>query len=442
MKIKISQIILISLVFTSGLLAQSTASALFLMVSPGARAAGMGEAQVAVANDSYASYWNPAGMAFQKGYEASLMHVQWLPGLADDMYYDFVGGRVPYKDVGVFGGHIIYLNAGEQIWTNAQNEVLGSFYTYFTAAAGSFATMLSEKSAIGLNLKIVYQHLADPDIYIGTEKTNPTATSYAFDVGYLKKDIFNRIDFGLMISNIGPKVIFNDEAQADPMPTNFKAGLNVAVIKDTYNKLNITYDINKMLVASYPAMDWDNDGFVGGYDEEKRSYIINGSVDKGDFNSDGQKEIAHTDSWYAALITSWLDDWYLGGNRDLDGNHIIGGYTVVGDSTVATTGIGYGEAGYGAYNELGKKEVGNKDDYTFTNELESIVHNVGIEYWYNDIFAVRGGFYYDQLGKISAPTYGLGLRYANYGFDFGYTDGKEGHPLTNTMRFSLTIAFD
>ena len=42
--------------------AQSEAGAIFLLIAPGARAGGMGEAQVAVANDAYASYWNPAGL--------------------------------------------------------------------------------------------------------------------------------------------------------------------------------------------------------------------------------------------------------------------------------------------------------------------------------------------------------------------------------------------
>ena len=68
---------------------QSDAGAIFLLISPGARAGGMGEAQVAVANDAYASYWNPAGLAFQEGSELAVMHVNWLPSLADDMYYEF-----------------------------------------------------------------------------------------------------------------------------------------------------------------------------------------------------------------------------------------------------------------------------------------------------------------------------------------------------------------
>ena len=60
---------------------QSEAGAVFLLISPGARAGGMGEAQVAVANDVYASYWNPAGLAFLEGSELAMMHVNWLPNL-------------------------------------------------------------------------------------------------------------------------------------------------------------------------------------------------------------------------------------------------------------------------------------------------------------------------------------------------------------------------
>jgi len=47
--------------------AVSEAACLFLLISPGARAAGMGEAFVGLADDATAVYWNPAGLAFQQG---------------------------------------------------------------------------------------------------------------------------------------------------------------------------------------------------------------------------------------------------------------------------------------------------------------------------------------------------------------------------------------
>ena len=45
---------------------------------PGARAGGMGKAHVAVANDAYANYWNPAGLGFLQGRGLAMMHISWL----------------------------------------------------------------------------------------------------------------------------------------------------------------------------------------------------------------------------------------------------------------------------------------------------------------------------------------------------------------------------
>ncbi|HKJ69214.1 MAG TPA: UPF0164 family protein, partial [bacterium] len=80
--------------------AQSEAGGIFLLIPPGARAGGMGEAHVAVANDAYASYWNPAGLAFLEGRELAAMHVNWLPGLVDDIYYEFAAYRQHVPSLG------------------------------------------------------------------------------------------------------------------------------------------------------------------------------------------------------------------------------------------------------------------------------------------------------------------------------------------------------
>ena len=99
------------------------------------------------------------------------------------------------------------------------------------------------------------------------------------------------------------------------------------------------------------------------------------------------------------------------------------------------------EANWGDYNEFGQKEIGSGKNRTIQNELDKLVHNIGLEYWYSSYFALRAGYLYDKIGKINNPTFGVGLRFAGYGFDFGYTSGKPGHPLANTMRFSLNIEF-
>ena len=63
--------------FTLGEQRAGTASGTFLRIGLGARATGMGESFVAVANDPSAIYWNPAGLASLQRRELAISHVQW-----------------------------------------------------------------------------------------------------------------------------------------------------------------------------------------------------------------------------------------------------------------------------------------------------------------------------------------------------------------------------
>ena len=430
---------------------QSEAGAIFLLISPGARAGGMGEAQVAVADDAYASYWNPAGLGFLEGSELALMHVNWLPGLADDLYYEFFAFRKKYPVLGTVGGHITFLNLGEQIRTSEIGEELGTFTSYMTAGAISYSALISQNKSFGINAKLSYQHLVE--IGAGSEKGKGTSMDFGFDLGYMqKKWLTDKLTLGVNLSNIGPSVSFIDPDQADPQPTNLTIGFKYAAINSEFNKLNFVYDVDKLLVASYPDMDWDDNGAIGGYDED-------GNISPGnDYNKKGKLEIAHTDPIYLALFTSWFDDWFLGGDIDKAisgeyGDKKIGGWhwepsfdidqdgNPDEDEMIQTSDVEYGETGYGEYNEWGQEEVGNSNNRSLSDELDKLVHNFGVEYWYGKYFALRTGYYYDKTGKISNPTFGMGLRFSGYGFDFGYTYGEPGHPLTNTMRFSLNIEY-
>lgn len=425
--------------FTTFGFAQSEAGSIFLLIAPSARAGGMGEAHTAVADDAYASYWNPAGLGFLEGTELAFMHVNWLPNLADDMAYDFFAIRKSIPNIGTVGGHLIYLNLGEQTRTDEIGTELGKFSSYMFAFNLSYSTKISESSAFGINAKVSYQHLTDQGA--GAEKGKGSSTDFGFDLGYMKKEfILPSLTLGATITNIGPKVSFIDPAQADPQPTNFTLGLNYQVLNSEYNKLSVVWDINKLLVASYPDMDWDGDGFIGGYDEDGNETTKNSF-----YNSDGKQETAHTDPLYLALFTSWFDDWFLGGDIDMasagnlaDG--VIGGWNWVDNNGNGKIDVDEGEmvqSDGGKYNEFGQKEVGSGAARSIKNELRQVVHNFGLEYWYANVFAIRLGYIYDYNGKLFNPTMGVGLRYGGYGFDFGYTFGEPGHPLENTMRFSL-----
>jgi hypothetical protein len=420
---------------------QSEAGSIFLLIAPSARAGGMGEANVGLADDAYASYWNPAGLGFLEGTELALMHVNWLPNLADDMAYDFFAMRRSIPNVGTVGGHLIYLNLGEQTRTDEVGTELGKFNSYMFALSLSYSTIINQRSAFGINAKVFHQHLTDQGA--GSEEGKGSSTDFGFDLGYMKKEfILPRLTLGLTITNIGPKVSFIDAAQADPQPTNFTFGLNYNLVNTEHNKLTLVWDINKLLVASYPDMDWDGDGFVGGYDED-------GNATTGGYNKNGQQETAHTDPLWKAIFTSWFDDWLIGGDIDRapSGNladGMIGGYDWIDKNGNGKIDADEGEmieSDGGKYNEFGQKEVGSGDDRTINNELRQFEHNFGLEYWYANVFAIRLGYIYDYEGKLFNPTMGIGLRYGGYGFDFSYTFGEAGHPLENTMRFSLNWAF-
>ena len=115
---------------------------------------------------------------------------------------------------------MIFLNLGEQQRTDEQGENLGTFNSFMFALAGSYGTFISKDAAIGLNIKIIHQKLAE--IGAGAEEGKGVTTDFAFDLAFLQKNfISNKLDIGATITNIGPKVAFIDEAQADPMPTNF-----------------------------------------------------------------------------------------------------------------------------------------------------------------------------------------------------------------------------
>jgi len=77
----------------------------------------------------------------------------------------------------------------------------------------------------------------------------------------------------------------------------------------------------------------------------------------------------------------------------------------------------------------------------FSEEMREFSFSFGAEYWYTDVLALRGGFYYEDLtkGNRKYATLGVGLRYNVFGLDFSYLIPvtQDQNPLQNTLRFSL-----
>ena len=81
----------------------------------------------------------------------------------------------------------------------------------------------------------------------------------------------------------------------------------------------------------------------------------------------------------------------------------------------------------------------------FSEELKEIGISTGVEYIYNQQFAVRAGYFYEspQKGDRRYFTVGGGLKYNMFNLDFSYLIADpQNSPLANTLRFSLALNFD
>ena len=81
----------------------------------------------------------------------------------------------------------------------------------------------------------------------------------------------------------------------------------------------------------------------------------------------------------------------------------------------------------------------------FSEELHEISYSLGTEYWYNQEFALRAGYFYEHptKGDRQYLTMGLGLKYNIFNLDFAYIlANQQKSPLANTLRFSLVFNFE
>ncbi len=84
----------------------------------------------------------------------------------------------------------------------------------------------------------------------------------------------------------------------------------------------------------------------------------------------------------------------------------------------------------------------------FSEELKEFYFSLGGEYWYNNQFAFRAGYFYENKTKGNRQyfTVGAGIKYNIFGLNFSYLipsgNGVNRNPLSNTLRFSLVFDFD
>ena len=232
----------IALLFLSAVLSrplqaqQGSTAAQFLKIGVGARAAGMGEAVVAVPTDATALYWNAAGLAWLPQSRFVASHTSWI----EELSHDYVGAVVSLGD-GALGVSVTFLNMDEiEITTLAQPRGTGSFYGASDFAMGiSYANRMTDRFAVGVTVKYVRQQIF-----------NEVAQGIAFDMGTLLDVGYNGLRIGMALTNFGASMRLRGddiiipfypgpastpvkaqlETETWPLPTNFRVGIALDLV--------------------------------------------------------------------------------------------------------------------------------------------------------------------------------------------------------------------
>ena len=188
----------------------------YMRIGMGARAEGMGEAQVAIADNVDAIYWNPAGLAFVRKYEIGLMHLIYWQGIS----YESAGAVIPMRNVGVFAVGGTFINSGA-IDKTVENST-GSNYTLDgTFNYSAYSAQVSYANKFILENQPVY--LGATLKYVGDGIDGTSASALGADIGGIYVLAKNLL-IGASISNIG--TVFGENAGM-PLTMRLGAGLRL-----------------------------------------------------------------------------------------------------------------------------------------------------------------------------------------------------------------------
>lgn len=341
----------------------------FLLIAADARSAGLADMGVATGFDAFSQQWNPAKYAFAIDKQGvGLTYTPYLSQLVNDIDLGNVVYYNRLNEQSAVGFSIRYFSTGEIELRDTPDQQPNIVNPNEFAIDLSYSLRLSERFAMAVAGRFINSDLKIPT---GNGADAGAASTFAVDVaGYYQSeeiayaDFYGRWRLGFNISNIGPKLKYDDAGQENSIPTNLAIGGGFDFILDEYNKVGITAEIDKLLVPT-PT----------------------------DSNGDG--------------VINREDDYY-------DQSFFSGIFTSFGDSD---------------------------------NELAEYAWSLGAEYTYQNVFALRTGYFNEsnEAGGRKFVSLGAGFRYTSIGIDVSYLFSTANNgarsPLEGSLRFGLTFSF-
>jgi len=234
--------VLLGICIAGSALAQGTGRS--LDIQPGARQNGMGAAGVALDDDpTGATWWNPAALGFVGRAAVEVTYAQLVPGLANDVSYNYANYVQPLEGWGAFGVGFVFLSYGQSDGTDANGTFTGTFGSNEFSPALYYGTQILPDFSVGASLKWIRIQLA-PSSQSGVGQT------FGLDLAGLYRIPAAHFNLGLNVQNLGPSVTFINEDKADPLGRNVKVGAMWQPINKKGLAVTLVEDFNQSLVTN------------------------------------------------------------------------------------------------------------------------------------------------------------------------------------------------
>ncbi|MFN3530246.1 MAG: type IX secretion system outer membrane channel protein PorV [Bacteroidia bacterium] len=352
----------------------------FLMISPDARSGAMGDAGVALSADANSIHWNAAKLAFaEDNLGIAMNYTPWLRNLVPDISLSYLSFYKKIDDLQAFGASLRYFSLGDITFTNINGEQIATYRPNEFSIDGVYSRKLSDNFSIGVGLRYIYSNLA-----AGLDQNQQTipGQSFAGDLSaYYRKD-------AEVLGNKG-------EVAIGASMTNLGA------------KIAYTESGNANFLPTNLRLGTAITTEIDEYNKLTLAFDVN-------------KLLVPSNPIYARDENGRIQ-------FDQQGNPVVAQGEDPNQKTVLE----------GMFSSFSDAPGGALE------EFREINYSVGLEYWYNDVFALRGGYFYEHptKGGRQFATMGAGLRYQVFNLNFSYlvptTRLQGGNPLENTLRFSL-----
>jgi hypothetical protein len=352
----------------------------FLNFAPDSRHSAMGDVGAATSPDAFSAHWNVGKLAFVENDMAfSLSYSPWLGRLVNDMFVSYLTGYKKIDEVSAWGIDLRYFNMGDIQLTDGRGNQLGEFTPRDIAIGGSYSRQLSENLGIGISARFIHSNLSGNLSSVGGSESRP-GVSVGTDVGlFYSKEVFPADKSGVW---------------------SWGATITNIGPKITYNSAeDLDFIPTNLRVGTAYRVNFN----------EKNSLT---------FALDFNKLMVPSPPIWARNEDGSLQ-------TDENGNLIP-------------------QAGRDPNRALLSGMFGSFSDAPggFREELQEVMISYGMEYIFDEVFALRAGYFFENPNKGGRRYFTMGLGYVykeKLGFDFSYLVPQvQNHPLAETLRFSLT----